>query len=154
MLTTTSGGLRQWKLLAWFDPRRGAESVTSHENRSCKHMEDMHCDNDNMTLSRCNVLITSESGDELISLREQFIAKVEQHSLQHYHITERTTCATSELVGEQCSGPCGKSCCGLCTLQPSLADANEFTLLSPLTRGWMIRCVFHKSFWVNLVSFQ
>ena len=39
-------------------------------------MEDMYCDNDyiNMTPTRYSVLITSESGDELISLREQFIA--------------------------------------------------------------------------------
>ena len=37
-------------------------------------MEDMYCDNDyiNMTPTRYSVLITSESGDELISLREQF----------------------------------------------------------------------------------
>ena len=132
---------RQWKLLAWFDKRRGAESVTSHENKSCKHMEDVYFNNDNinMTLTRFSVLITSESGDELTSLRGQFIAKAEQHILQHYHITERTTCATSELVGEQYSGPCGKSCCGLRTQQPSLVDANEFTLLSVLTRGWMMR---------------
>ena len=96
---------RQWRLLAWCDARRGAESrllpsckirlgtkgetsrvstqkftVSRHENRSCKYMEDMYCDNDyiNMTPTRCSVLITStrcselmtsESGDELISLR-------------------------------------------------------------------------------------
>ena len=75
-------------------------------------MEDMYCDFDyiNMTPTRCSVLITSESGDELISLRRQFIGRAEQHLPQHYYITERTTCTTSELVGEQYSGPCGKSC--------------------------------------------
>ena len=48
-------------------------------------MEDMYCDNDytNMTPTRYSVLITSESGDELISLREQFIGRAEQHLLQH-----------------------------------------------------------------------
>ena len=48
-------------------------------------MEDMYCDNDyiNMTPTRYSVLITCESGDELISLREQFIGRAEQHLLQH-----------------------------------------------------------------------
>ena len=60
-------------------------------------MEDMYCDNDyiNMTPTRHSVLITSEAGDELISLREQFIGRAEQYLLQHYYITERTTCTTS-----------------------------------------------------------
>ena len=46
-------------------------------------MEDMYCDNDyiNMTPTRCSVLITSESGDELISLRGQFIGRAE-----HQHV--------------------------------------------------------------------
>ena len=37
-------------------------------------MVDMYCDNDyiNMTPTRCSVLITSESDDELISLKETF----------------------------------------------------------------------------------
>ena len=85
----------------------GKFTVTRHKNRSCKHMEDMYCDNGyiKMTPTRCSVLITSESGDELISLREQFIGRAEQHLLQHYYITERTTCTTSELVGEQHCGP-------------------------------------------------
>ena len=92
----------QWRLLAWCDPRRGAEdrllpsckirlgtnsetsrvstgkfTETRHKNRSCKYMEDMYCDNDhtNMTPARYSVLITSESGHELISLREQFIGR-------------------------------------------------------------------------------
>ena len=75
-------------------------------------MEDMHCDNDyiNMTRTHCNVLITPETGDKLISLRQQFIGRTKQHLLQHYCITEGTTCTTNELVGEQHSGPCGKSC--------------------------------------------
>ena len=75
-------------------------------------MEDMYCDNGyiNMTPTRCCVLITSESGDELISLRGQFFGRAEQHLLQHCYIAERTTCTTSELVGERYSGPCGKSC--------------------------------------------
>ena len=48
-------------------------------------MEDMYCDIDyiNMTPTRCSVLIMSESGDELISLREHFIGRAEQHFLQH-----------------------------------------------------------------------
>ena len=51
--------------------------MTRHKNRSCKYMEDVYCDNDcfNMTPTRCSALITSESGDELISLR----GKAEQH---------------------------------------------------------------------------
>ena len=149
---------RQWRLLAWCDPRRSAEScltpscrirlgtnsetsrvstgkftVTRHKNRSCKYMEDMYCENDyiNMTPTRHSLLITSESGDELISLREQFIGRAEQHVLQHYCITERTTCTTSELVGEQYSGPCGKSCTDLTLWKVvlwtahTLVDANE-----------------------------
>ena len=101
---------RQWRLLAWCDPRRSAEdrltpsckirlgtnsetsrvstgkfTLTRHKNRSCKNMEDMYCDNDyiNMTPIRCSVLITSESGDELISLLEQFVGRAEQHLPQH-----------------------------------------------------------------------
>ena len=60
---------RQWRLLAWCDPRRGADdrlspcckirlgtnsetspvstgkfTVTRHKNRSCKYMEDMYCE--------------------------------------------------------------------------------------------------------------
>ena len=120
---------RQWRLPAWRDPRRCAEyrlspsckirlgtnsetsrvstrkfTATRHKNRSCKYMEDMYCDNDciNMTPTRCSVLITSESGDELISLREQFIGRAEQHLLQHV--------PRAKLVGEQYSGICGKSC--------------------------------------------
>ena len=52
---------------------------------SCKYMEDMYCDNDyiNMTPTRCSVHIMSESGDELISLREQFVGRAEQHLQQH-----------------------------------------------------------------------
>ena len=48
-------------------------------------MEDMYCDNDyrDVTPTRCSVLITFESGDELISLREQFSGRAEQHLLQH-----------------------------------------------------------------------
>ena len=48
-------------------------------------MEDMYCDNDhiNMTPIRCSVLITSESGDELSSLLEQFVGRAQQHLLQH-----------------------------------------------------------------------
>ena len=63
----------------------GKFTVTRHKNRSCKYMEDTYCDNDytNMTPTRYSVLITSESGDELISLREQFIGRAEQHLLQH-----------------------------------------------------------------------
>ena len=63
----------------------GKFTVARHKNRSCKYMEDMYCDNDyiNMTPTRYSVLITSESGDELISLREQFIERAEQHLLQH-----------------------------------------------------------------------
>ena len=62
-------------------------------------MEDMYCDNDciNMIPTRCRVLIMSESGDELISLRGQFTGRAEQHLLQHYHIIVRTTCTTSEV---------------------------------------------------------
>ena len=73
-------------------------TVSRHENRICKYMEDMYCDNDyiNMTPTRCSVLITSESGDELISLRGQFIGRAEQHLPQHYYIPVRTTCTTSE----------------------------------------------------------
>ena len=64
-------------------------------------MEDMFCDNDcnKMTPTRCNVLITSESGDELISLCEQFSDNI-HHNMYH----ERS------LVGEQYSGLCGRSC--------------------------------------------
>ena len=64
---------------------KGKFTVTRHGNRSCKYMEDMYCDNDNinMTPTRYSVLVTSESGDELISLREQFIGRAEQHLLQH-----------------------------------------------------------------------
>ena len=42
-----------------------------------KYMEDMYCDNDysNMTPTRCGVPITSESEDELISLRGQFFGR-------------------------------------------------------------------------------
>ena len=71
-------------------------TVMRHKNRSCKYMEDMYCDNEyiNMTPTRCSVLFTSESGDELISLRGQFIGRAEQHLLQHFYIP----------------GPCGKSC--------------------------------------------
>ena len=92
-----------------------------------------------MTPTRCSVLITSESGDELISLREIFIGRAEQHLPQLYHITERTRCTTSELVGEQFSGPWGKSCMdwtlwkvvfGLRIQQSSLVDPNELHLLS------------------------
>ena len=63
-------------------------------------MDDVYCDNDyiNMTPTSCSVLITSESGDELISLCGQFIGRAEQHLPQRYHITERTTCTTSWLV--------------------------------------------------------
>ena len=67
----------------------------------------MYRDNDytNMTPTRCSVIITSESGDELINLRGRFIGRAEQH----YCITVRTSCTTSELVGKQYSGPFGKS---------------------------------------------
>ena len=60
-------------------------TVTRQKNRSCKYMEDMYCDNDyrDVTPTRCSVLITFESGDELISLREQFSGRAEQHLLQH-----------------------------------------------------------------------
>ena len=98
---------------------------------------DMNCDNDyiNMTPTRCSVLITSESGDELISLRGHFIGRAEQHILQHCYIPVRTECTTSE-VGWWSStldpvesrvrtGLCGRSCCGLRIQQPSLVDANE-----------------------------
>ena len=115
---------RQWRLLGWCGPRRGAEyrlhpcckirlgtngetsrvstgmfTVTRHTNRSCQYMEDIYCDNDyiNVTPTRCSVLITSKSGDELISLREQFIGRAEQYSLQHCYIPVRTTCTTSEV---------------------------------------------------------
>ena len=90
---------RQWRLLAWCDPRRGAEArlprsckirlgtncetsrvstgkftTTRHENRSCKYMEDMYFDNDciNMTPTPCSVLITSESGDEQLLMKETY----------------------------------------------------------------------------------
>ena len=90
---------RLWRLLALCDPRRGAENrllpscktrlgtngetsrvsmgkftVTRHKNRSCQYVEDMHCDNDciNMTPTRCSVLITSESGDEQIIMKETY----------------------------------------------------------------------------------
>ena len=59
----------------------GKFTVTRHKNRSCKYVEDMYCDNDyiNTTPTRCSVLTTSESGDELIGLRGQFIGRAEQH---------------------------------------------------------------------------
>ena len=78
----------------------GKFTVSRHKNRSCKYKEGMHCDNDciNMTPTRCSVLITSESGDELVSLRGQFIRRAEKHLLQFYHITVRTTCTTSEFA--------------------------------------------------------
>ena len=90
----------------------GEFTVSSHENRSCKYTEDMYRDNDNisMTPTRCSVIITSESGDELINLRGRFIGRAEQHLPQHCCITVRTSCTTSEFVGEQYSGPFGKSC--------------------------------------------
>ena len=115
---------RQWRLLGWCHPRRSAEyslhpcckirlgtnsetsrvstgmfTVTRHKNRSCQYMEDMFCGNGyiNVTPTRCSVLITSESEDELISLREQFIGRAEQDSLQHCYIPVRTTCTTSEV---------------------------------------------------------
>ena len=47
-------------------------TVTRHKNRSCQFVEDMYCDSDyiNMTPTRCSVLITSESGDEQIIVKE------------------------------------------------------------------------------------
>ena len=47
-------------------------------------MEDMYCDNDyiNMTPTRCSVLITSESGDEQIIMKETYgthEGRAEQH---------------------------------------------------------------------------
>ena len=101
---------RQWRLLAWCDPKKSVESrltqstktrfgtngetsrvstqkftVSRHENRSCKYLKDMYCDSDyiNMTPTRCSVLITSESGDERISLRGQFIGRSGQHLLHN-----------------------------------------------------------------------
>ena len=70
-------------------------------------MEDMYCDNDciNMTPTRHSVLVTSESGDEQIIMKEtceQFIGRAEQHLLQHE--------PRAYLVGEQCLGICGRSC--------------------------------------------
>ena len=85
-------------------------------------MEDLYCDNDyiNMTPTRYSVLITCESGDELISLREQFIGRTEKHLPPHCYIPVRTTCTTSEvwLVSTTLepverrarSGLCGRSC--------------------------------------------
>ena len=79
---------RQRRLLAWCDPRRGAEdrltlscrmrlgtngetsrvstrkfTVTRHKNRSCQYMEDMYCDNDyiNMTPTRYSVISLKEN---------------------------------------------------------------------------------------------
>ena len=89
----------------------GEFTVSRHENRSCKYTEDMYRDNDHINIPTCcSVIITSESGDELISLRGQFTGRAEQHLPQHYCITVRTSCTTRELVGEQYSGPFGKSC--------------------------------------------
>ena len=62
-------------------------------------------------------------------------------SMREQHVSR------ASLVGEQYSGPCGKSCMdwtlwkvvyGLRIQQPSLVDANEFTLLSVLTRDRMM----------------
>ena len=66
-------------------------------------MEDMYCDNDyiNLTPTLHSVLITSESGDELVSLREQFIGRAERHLLQHV--------PRAKLVDEQYFGTCGMS---------------------------------------------
>ena len=58
--------------------------MTRHKKRSCKYMEDGYCDNDysNMTPTRYSVLMTSESGDEQIIMRERYgpyEGRVEQH---------------------------------------------------------------------------
>ena len=123
-------------------------TVLRHKNRSCKCMEDMYCDSDynNVTPTRCSVLITLESGDELISLCEQFIGRAEQHLPQHtsslremYH--ERSWLVSSALDPVESrvwTGLCGRSCCGLRIQQPSLVDANEFALFSQLTRNRMM----------------
>ena len=58
--------------------------ITSrHENRSCKYMEDMYSDDGYINVTSFPVRNTSESGNELISLRVQFIVRAEQHVLQH-----------------------------------------------------------------------
>ena len=62
--------------------------------RSCKYLKDVYCDNDsiNMTPTRCSVLITLESRDELISLRGQLFNEQNQHFL---HPCENN-CSTSK----------------------------------------------------------
>ena len=46
-------------------------------------MEDMYGDNDYINVTSFLVSHTSESGDELLSLRGQFVGRAEQHFLQH-----------------------------------------------------------------------
>ena len=62
----------------------GKFTVARHKNTSCQYMEDMYCDNNyiNMTPTRCSVLITSESGDEQIIMKEAYgpyEGRAEQH---------------------------------------------------------------------------
>ena len=98
-------------------------TVSRHENRSCKYTEDMYRDvYINMTPTRCSVIITSESGDELINLRGRFIGRAEQHSPQHYGITVRTSCTTSKFAGEHYSGSFGKSCTRLYSVEGLAVD--------------------------------
>ena len=112
-------------------------TVKSHENESCKYMEDMYGDNDyiNMTPTRYSVLITSESGDELLSLREQFIGRAEQPLLQHV--------PRASLVGEQYSRTCRKLCTdwtlwkvvyGLRIQQSRLVNGNSIPCFQSLLR--------------------
>ena len=99
-------------------------------------MEYMYCDNVyvNMTPTRYSVPITSESRDELISLREQFIGRVRRtFATTMYH--ERS------LVGEQYSETCGKSRTdwtlwtvvnGLCIQQSRLVNDNSIPYFQSL----------------------
>ena len=124
---------RQWRLLVWCDPRRGVQNivsrpsckirlgtnsetsrvstgkftVTRHENTSCKYVEDMYCDNDYTNSNTLQCLITSESGDELICLREQFIGRAEQHVPQWSWLVS----SALELVESRVrTGLCGRPC--------------------------------------------
>ena len=99
-------------------------------------MEDIDCENDyiNKTPTRDSELITSESGDELISLHEQSwevqnkMCNFISTSLREQHLQRASWLVGSTLNPVESrarTGFCGRLCFGLRIQQPSLVDANE-----------------------------